>query len=214
MEHLTPVLQGNSSQPETAPFLGPFCEPHFIATSTLLPLPTAPEDTRLRLGVKGSGMSCPSYWSLPSTGQLLFPFDPPKVSFCPAGFLAVNGLFWEWEFLLTFSSLPLVLVLSHFLFFFFFCLTWLCRNFSCFRFPRSSTSIQHVISENFSICRYILDVLVSILVLLFSNLDSYLIVFFFFLSCMSSLHILECYPLMGYSFANIFSHLVGCLSFY
>ena len=39
MEYLTPVLQGVSSQPETAPFLGPFSEPHFLATSTPSPCP-------------------------------------------------------------------------------------------------------------------------------------------------------------------------------
>lgn len=37
MERLTPVLQAVSSQPETAPFLGPLSEPPFLATSTPSP---------------------------------------------------------------------------------------------------------------------------------------------------------------------------------
>ena len=35
--------------------------------------------------------------------------------------------------------------------------------------------------------------------------------FFFILSCMNALYILDIYPLLGVLFANIFSHLVGCL---
>ena len=150
-------------------------------------------------------------------GQLLFSFHPPEVPFCPAGFLAVNGLFWEWEFLLTFSSLPRVLVLSCFLlFFFFFCTTWLCRVFSCLRFPRSSTSIQQVISENFlfvgaSFIYLWVAVNSCPFILLPWFLPHY---FIFYVELHKFFTYFGCYPLKGYIFANIFSHLVGCVSFY
>ena len=44
----------------------------------------------------------------------------------------------------------------------FFCPTQLCGDPSCpFRCPRSSTSVQQVHHENYSICRYILDAFVG-----------------------------------------------------
>ena len=86
-------------------------------------LPAAQETHYSGCGAQGNGIDhvCSFYFVLPSTDGLLhFPLIPQRFLSAPADFLTMNGLFWVWEPLLTFSSPPAVLVSFCFLFSFFF----------------------------------------------------------------------------------------------
>lgn len=90
----------------------------------------------------------------------------------PADFPTIREFCWVWEPFLTFSILPGVLLPFWFLFSF---STWLPGDFPFpFRALQSSANVQHLLCENYSICRCILDVLVrreEFHVLLFYHLD-------------------------------------------
>ena len=108
----------------------------------------------------------------------VFTFEPLNVTFCPSYFPHREGVFWVQGPLFTFSLPPGLLVpfLIPLFFFSFFRPTQLWGVFSCpFGCAKSSTDVQHVLCENCSICRCILDILVrrdDFPILLFYHLDS------------------------------------------
>ena len=181
-----------------------------------LRLRSAPEDTQLRLGVKGSGVSCGSCWSLPSTGSYCFPsillrslsallVSLPRMGFSESGNFSSLSVPYHgcWSFPVSSSSSSFVLpgCVGSFLVLGFQGLPLVFNRWSLriFLFVGASFIYLWVAVNS---CPFIL---------LPWLLPHYLI---FYVELHKFFTYFGCYPLKGYIFANIFSQLVGCVSFY
>ena len=174
-------LQAVFSQPIAVPSLGLHSKPHFPAPSP--PSQQVTHNSGWNAQSWDVDPACHSYFVLPSTDlPLRSPLIPWRSFSVPVDFPTVREFFWVWGPPFTFSFLPGCWSLFWYSFFLSFVLLG-CEGIflALLGVQKSSANVQHVLYENCSICRCLLDVLVrsdEFHILLFHHLDCSSRIFF------------------------------------